>query len=189
MSFRPTVARRPALRLSACHSKKAYCIVAISKDLLEGSLCRRRPTGPCRHRGRPGRAARRSPLARRAHQLYPQGLLTHPDITKTPMLALVNADLPATILARVMARKVKFSAADAGWRFNHSIWLQFYNLKNDLGVYEFRDEMDRGMLAGYPYKVTTLIPNASGGDTRPPTSSSASGPSCSLARPATSASS
>lgn len=159
----PNRSQTPGFKAISMSSKKAYCIVAISKDLLEEASVDA------------DRLVRADIVAALAELLdealllgertnyTPQGLLTHPDITKTAHAALVNADLPATILARVMARKVKFTAADAGWRFNHSIWLQFYNLKNDLGVYEFREEMDRGMLAGYPYKVTTLIPNASGG--------------------------
>ena len=33
-----------------------------------------------------------------------------------------------------------------------------YNVQNSLGVYVYRDEMNRGTLLGYPFKITTQIP-------------------------------
>lgn len=92
-------------------------------------------------------------------QYAPGGLFTNTLITNTSLGAAVDADLPATIVARVMARKVNVDKANFRWFFNHSVWEDFYNLKATTGSYLLRDEMDRGMLLGFPYSVTTHITN------------------------------
>jgi HK97 family phage major capsid protein len=44
------------------------------------------------------------------------------------------------------------------WFMNPRSKNYLYNVPNSLGVYVYRDEMNRGMLLGYPFKVTTQIP-------------------------------
>ncbi len=44
-----------------------------------------------------------------------------------------------------------------GWCFNGLMWGTLYNLKTTTNAYIFRDEMNRGTLNGFPYRVTNQI--------------------------------
>jgi HK97 family phage major capsid protein len=44
------------------------------------------------------------------------------------------------------------------WFMHPRSWNYMYNVQNSLGVYVYRDEMNRGTLLGYPFKKTTQIP-------------------------------
>lgn len=44
------------------------------------------------------------------------------------------------------------------WFMNPRVKNYLYNLLNSLGMYVYRDEMNKGMLIGYPFKCTTQIP-------------------------------
>lgn len=90
----------------------------------------------------------------------PGGILTNADITNTSLAAAVDSDLPAEILARVMDRHVNLEEGTVGWLFNNQIWAALFNLKTTTGAYLFREEMNRGMLLGFPYKRTSYIANA-----------------------------
>jgi HK97 family phage major capsid protein len=44
------------------------------------------------------------------------------------------------------------------WFMNPRTKNYLYNIQNSLGVYIYRDEMNRGTLNGYPFKISTQIP-------------------------------
>lgn len=44
------------------------------------------------------------------------------------------------------------------WFFNPRIKNYLYNVQNSLGLYVYRDEMNKGTLLGYPFSITTQIP-------------------------------
>lgn len=43
------------------------------------------------------------------------------------------------------------------WFFNPRIKNYLYNVQNSLGLYVYRDELNKGTLLGYPFKITTQI--------------------------------
>lgn len=53
-----------------------------------------------------------------------------------------------------------------GWAINGFAWEVFYNLTNAMGLYVYRDQMDKDQISGYPYKL---------GDKQLPTNNDAKG--------------
>lgn len=70
----------------------------------------------------------------------------------------LNADLPGTMIGQLMNNNVPMLSA--GWIFNSKIWSAFYNLKTTTNQYIYRQEMDRGMLNGFPFRVSNQITTA-----------------------------
>jgi HK97 family phage major capsid protein len=150
----------PAFRAVNMTSKKAFAMVAISNDLLEEASLDADRIVSNDIVNVLGELLDSQFLNGTRTAYTPGGLLTNTDVTKTALTAAVDADLPATIIARVMARNVQINPMNSGFIFNHSVWKGFYNLKTTTGAYHFREEMNQGRLLGYPFKVTTLIVNS-----------------------------
>jgi HK97 family phage major capsid protein len=73
----------------------------------------------------------------------------------TVSLANTNADLGKLLVA---LRNANVRFLRPGWLFSGRTWVYLMTLLNANGQYVFRDELLRGTFWGYPYKVTTLIP-------------------------------
>jgi HK97 family phage major capsid protein len=85
--------------------------------------------------------------------------------TATASLANTTIDLGRMIQA-LMAANIPLvpqqnlagsNAARAGWMFSPRTYRYLTTLQTTTGAYAFRDEMLRGTLWGYPYRVTTQI--------------------------------
>jgi HK97 family phage major capsid protein len=73
--------------------------------------------------------------------------------------ATLSADLAGTMIGALMTDNTPMLSV--GWIFNARIWSAFYNLKlTASGTYIYRDEMNRGFLNGYPFRVSTQITTA-----------------------------
>jgi HK97 family phage major capsid protein len=79
-----------------------------------------------------------------------------PDST-TSVLKAVLADLTG-MLKRMADSNVRFLRLGWGMSRRTEFFLKFAVL-DGLGRPYFKDEMDKGMLMGYPYRATTVIPN------------------------------
>lgn len=70
----------------------------------------------------------------------------------------LSADIPGTMIGNLMNQNVPFLSV--GWIFNSKIWSTLYNLKTTTNQYIYRAEMDRGMLNGFPFRVSNQITTA-----------------------------
>jgi HK97 family phage major capsid protein len=70
----------------------------------------------------------------------------------------LNADIPGTMIGQLMNNNVPMLST--GWIFNSKIWSTFYNLKTTTNQYIYRDEMNRGTLNGFPFRVSNQITTA-----------------------------
>lgn len=74
----------------------------------------------------------------------------------TDLGKLPDSDFLGNIVGAVMAKKFP-SKANFGWVFNGAVWAIFYNLKDGVGNYIHRTEMDKGLLLGFPFKINNNI--------------------------------
>lgn len=73
----------------------------------------------------------------------------------TAMQKLMDADIPL-IMGQNMAGAID---ARPGWLFHPRAWKYLTTVQTGLGTHAFRDEMLRGTLWGYPYRVSTQVEN------------------------------
>lgn len=72
--------------------------------------------------------------------------------------AAISADLPGTMIGLLMNDNTPM--LNVGWVFNSKTWSEFYNLKTTTNQYIYRDEMNRGTLNGFPFRVSNQITTA-----------------------------
>jgi HK97 family phage major capsid protein len=70
----------------------------------------------------------------------------------------ITADLPGTMIGTLMNYNTPMLSV--GWIFNSKTWSEFYNLKTTTNQYIYRDEMNRGTLNGFPFRVSNQITTA-----------------------------
>jgi len=80
------------------------------------------------------------------------------NITIATGAATLSADVPGTMIGTLMNQNVPMLSA--GWIFPSLIWSAFYNLKTTTNQYIYRDEMNRGTLNGFPFRVSNQITTA-----------------------------
>ena len=148
---------RPAFGRVKLSSKKAYGNVAITNDLLEESDWE------------VDRIVRDDLLEVLSELLLlaglhglgteyqPRGIDSDARRTQVTLNSVMTGDTPSEFIYALMVAKVPFNYEDAGWLFGPHIWKQFYNLKTTTGAYLFREEMDKGRLLGYRYRVATSV--------------------------------
>lgn len=86
----------------------------------------------------------------------PTGVLKAAGVITTDLSALPTSDVLANIVGQVLAQKFPGTAA-FGWMFSGALWSVFYNLKDGAGNYIHREEMSKGLLMGYPFKINNNI--------------------------------
>lgn len=92
--------------------------------------------------------------------LITKALIDNPASNISVLIAVVN-DL-SNMLKRMANANVRFLRP--GWIISRRTeFFLKYQVRDGLGNLVFKEEMDRGMLLGYPYKATTVIPNNLGG--------------------------
>lgn len=80
------------------------------------------------------------------------------NLTTATGASTLTADIPGTMIGNLMAQNVPMTSA--GWMFPSQIWSAFYNLKTTTNQYIYRDEMNRGTLNGFPFRVSNQITTA-----------------------------
>lgn len=70
----------------------------------------------------------------------------------------LTADIPGSMIGNLMAQNIPMLSA--GWIFPSQIWSAFYNLKTTTNQYIYRDEMNRGSLNGFPFRISNQITTA-----------------------------
>jgi len=80
------------------------------------------------------------------------------NITTATAAATLSADVPGTMIGLLMNANTPMIST--GWIFNSRIWAAFYNLKTTTNQYIYRDEMNRGTLNGFPFRVSNQITTA-----------------------------
>lgn len=153
-------ASEPTFFAKQASAKKAFGLVAVTNDLLQES-------------GAAVDALVRDDLLRGlavtienaaingpGTAFSPRGMKHETGKTSVTIGAILTADHPTDFQVALMEAKVAFEGRRMGWLFNPKVWKQYRNLKTSTGAYHFRDEMNRGMLDGHPFKVSTLIPTA-----------------------------
>lgn len=86
----------------------------------------------------------------------PTGILNQVDpayIVNYPTLAAMLGGL------RALPRKANIPMRALGWVFNSDVEALLYGTMTDNGDYVYRDEMDRGRLLGFPFRVSNQIPS------------------------------
>jgi len=71
----------------------------------------------------------------------------------TANLSVTTAAIDADLLGTVPMLSV-------GWVFNSKTWGEFYNLKTTTNQYIYRDEMNRGTLNSFPFRISNQITTA-----------------------------
>ncbi len=80
------------------------------------------------------------------------------NITVATGASTLTADVPGTMIGTLMSYNTPMLSA--GWIFPSLIWSAFYNLKTTTNQYIYRDEMNRGTLNGFPFRVSNQITTA-----------------------------
>jgi len=80
------------------------------------------------------------------------------NLTVATGTATLNADVPGSMIGALMLNNTPMTSV--GWIFNSRIWSAFYNLKTTTNQYIYRDEMNRGTLNGFPFRVSNQITTA-----------------------------
>lgn len=70
--------------------------------------------------------------------------------------ALPTSDTLGGIVGIIMGKKFP-NKTNFGWVFNGVLWSVFYNLQDGVGKYLHREEMDRGLLVGMPFRINNNI--------------------------------
>lgn len=86
----------------------------------------------------------------------PKGIDSYSGIGSLTQSALVNADLPSNLAGLVEATNVPMD--NASFVIPRVLKSQFYNVKDGTGNYVLREEMNQGMLYGYPFIMSNVIP-------------------------------
>jgi HK97 family phage major capsid protein len=73
-------------------------------------------------------------------------------------VSTLTADVPGTMIGTLMNYNTPMLSP--GWIFPSLIWSAFYNLKTTTNQYIYRDEMNRGTLNGFPFRVSNQITTA-----------------------------
>ena len=105
-------------------------------------------------------------------EFQPLGVFTDKEVEHVDAKALSNddladsngkitADFPVYVRSKVLAKNVDDSKL--GWAFNSVLEGYLMNLKTTTGAYIYRDEMNSGKLAGFPYRVSNQITTDSTG--------------------------
>ncbi len=76
--------------------------------------------------------------------------------SNTDLGALPTSDTLGTIVGIIMGKKFP-NKANFGWVFNGVLWPIFYNLKDGSNNYIHRSEMERGFLAGAPFRINNNV--------------------------------
>lgn len=76
--------------------------------------------------------------------------------SNTDLNALPTSDTLGTIVGIIMGKKFP-NKANFGWVFNGVLWPIFYNLKDGGNNYIHRAEMERGFLAGAPFRINNNV--------------------------------
>lgn len=92
----------------------------------------------------------------RGTQDEPVGIVNIQGVDTVDLNALPTSDTLGTIVGAVMAKKFP-NKANFGWIFNGALWAIYYNLKDGSNNYIHRTEMDKGLLAGFPFKINNNI--------------------------------
>lgn len=154
-------------------TKKAVAIVVVSNDLLRAKSARADQIVERDARAEVSVELDRVGFVGAGSEHQPLGVLKDPDITNITLNAQLDSDTLTTFLSTLMAANVDLGKGLMGrrnddmsndlsrfaWTFNATIFRILYNLKVG-DVYTFRDEMNKGMLLGFPFAVTNHIPTA-----------------------------
>lgn len=84
--------------------------------------------------------------------------ITTANISIATGASTLTADVPGSMIGLLMNANVPMIST--GWIFNSKIWSAFYNLKTTTNQYIYRDEMNRGSLNGFPFRVSNQITTA-----------------------------
>lgn len=155
-------------------TKKAIAVVVVSNDLLRTKSARADQIVERDARAEVSVELDRVGFVGAGSDHQPLGVLKDPDITNLAINAQLDSDTLTTFLSTLMAANVDLGKGLMGrrnddmandlsrfaWTFNATIFRILYNLKVG-DVYTFRDEMNKGMLLGFPFAVTNHIPTAS----------------------------
>jgi len=91
----------------------------------------------------------------------PRGIkksITTANISVATGTGTLSADVPGTMIGLLMNENLPMLSV--GWIFNSQIWSAFYNLKTTTNQYIYRDEMNRGTLNGFPFRISNQITTA-----------------------------
>lgn len=94
----------------------------------------------------------------------PLGLKGQTGLTDVPVNALVTETVPSLFMKALMDANVPMDGRPRiGHLFNNTIWHALYNLQTVTGHFHFKEEMDKGLLVGKPFRTSTQIANGSSG--------------------------
>lgn len=94
-------------------------------------------------------------------QYTPIGISNAQGVKKAALSKIPTSDDLALIVGELVSEKFG-TLAKPGWVFNGVLWALLYNLKDGVGNYIHRDEMNQGKLIGYPFKINNnLVYNSS----------------------------
>lgn len=94
----------------------------------------------------------------------PKGIINMEGTTNIQIDGYMTADLINKYPAQLKRNKVRFNKQNASFVMDSDVENVLMNLKTNTGHYHFREEMDKGTLRGYRYRVATNLSRGSAMD-------------------------
>lgn len=90
-------------------------------------------------------------------EFSPRGIKETKGIEQVALKGLPDSDNLGDFVGRMMSKNIDWN--NVGWIFNGRVWNILYHLKNSLGIYLHREELNAGKFLGFPYKVSNQLPS------------------------------
>lgn len=98
-------------------------------------------------------------------EFTPTGVSNVKGVDKSSLGALPTSDTLAQLIGSMLTKNVPMTSV--GWAFNGALWSVFYNLKDGLGNYIHRQEMNQGRLMSFPFAIGNQIRYQAGESKKP----------------------
>lgn len=89
-------------------------------------------------------------------EFIPRGIMNVKGITSDSLGKLPTSDILGLMIGKLMASNAPMTSN--GWIFNGLLWSVLYNLKDGIGNYIHRAEMNQGKLMGLPFAISNQVP-------------------------------
>lgn len=154
--LRASKASKPTLGAIKLSAKKLITKVAISNDLLRNNSINADQL--VLNDATKAMALRmdKAALLGKGGDFEPAGLLSMKGITKVGINAKPDEKITGRLMGELIRRNVDI--ASVGWAFNGALWGELYNVVNAMGLFVYREEMDKKNLNGRHFEVSNQLP-------------------------------
>ena len=98
----------------------------------------------------------RAGLMGKGTDMEPKGLLNMKDIPRIKIDGMPDEKTTGRMLGVLIRNNVDMTKL--GWAISGTVWEAFYNVVNSMGLYIYREQMDKGQLNGHQFGLSTQLP-------------------------------